>query len=150
MGYLQDPEARAAFQRLELDTDQVEKLFLLMDNDRSDGINLQEFMTGCLRLRGAASCLHLEFLHQDLKFAIQALADMFLLLQDQNEILTTPRSESPSSVKQTEQLGILQRGLRLLSDQLKELDINVQEGLSRCQANPDLDPEVKHQGTLSF
>merc|ERR1712008_538241 len=126
--HLQDPEARAAFQRLHLDTDHVEKLFLLMDTDTSDGLTLQEFMTGCLRLRGAASSVHLEFLHQDFKFAIHTLADMMLILQSQTEILTTPRSDQPSSMKQAQQLGIVQRGLRLLSDQIRELNITLQEG----------------------
>merc|ERR1712129_251377 len=148
--YLQDPEARALLHRLHLDTDQVEKLFLLMDTDNSDGITLQEFMTGCLRLRGAASTVHLEFLHQDVKFAIHTLSDMMLLLQNHTEILTTPREESESCMKQGQQLGILQRGLRLLSDQLKELDGTVQERLSRCQSGLDLGPEVKREQTLSL
>jgi hypothetical protein len=148
--HLQDPETRADFNRLHLDTDQVEKLFLLMDTDNSDGITLQEFMTGCLRLRGAASTVHLEFLHQDVKFAIHTLADMMLLLQNHTEILTTPREESESCMKQGQQLSILQRGLRLLSDQLKELDGTVQERLSRCQSDLNLGPEVKSEQTLSL
>merc|ERR1712129_645712 len=135
--YLQDPEARALLHRLHLDTDHVEKLFLLMDTDISDGITLQEFMTGCLRLRGAASSVHLEFLHQDLKFAIYTLADMMHILQGHSEILTTPRSESPSSMKQDQQFGVLHQGLGLLSNQLRELDVTLQEGLSRCQSDPD-------------
>jgi len=135
--YLQDPEARAAFQKLHLDTDQVEKVFLLMGGNGADGITLQEFVTGCLQLRGAASSVHLELLHQDLKCAIHTLADMMMLLQNQTKIITTPcfGSESPSSNQEdqdAQQLGTVQQGraeeeLALYSDQLSELDITVQE-----------------------
>lgn len=74
--HLNDSDVSAYFNRLGVDTDELEKLFVLMDRDFSGTISLEEFMFGCLRLKGHAKSLDLELMHQDLKFAIGTLLDL--------------------------------------------------------------------------
>jgi len=73
---IQSPDVAAYFHRLGVDTDEVEKLFVLMDEDGSGTISQEEFMWGCLRLKGEAKTLDLEILHQDVRFAIQTILEI--------------------------------------------------------------------------
>jgi len=57
--HLKDPDVGAYFSKLGVDVDEVEKLFVLLDEDGSGTIEKQEFMFGCLRLKGEAKSLDL-------------------------------------------------------------------------------------------
>jgi len=74
--HLEKPEIAAYFTRLGVDTDEVQSVFFLMDEDHSHTISLEEFMWGCFRLRGSAKTLDLEILRQDVRFAVSMLLDM--------------------------------------------------------------------------
>merc|ERR1712008_184711 len=74
--HLKNPEIAAYFTRLGVDTDEVQSVFFLMDEDHSNTISLEEFMWGCFRLRGSAKTLDLEILRQDVRFAVSMLLDM--------------------------------------------------------------------------
>lgn len=73
---LKDPSVAAYFRKLGVDTNQVDKMFVLMDEDGSGTITLPEFMASCLRLKGEARSLDLELLHHDVKFLIHAIMDV--------------------------------------------------------------------------
>merc|ERR1719362_2610978 len=73
---MQKPEIAAYFTRLGVDTDEVQSVFYLMDEDHNENISLEEFMWGCFRLRGSAKTLDLEILRQDVRFAVNTLLDM--------------------------------------------------------------------------
>jgi len=73
---IQSPDVAAYFHKLGVDTNEVEKLFVLMDEDGSGTISKEEFMWGCLRLKGTAKSLDLEILHQDVRFAISAILEI--------------------------------------------------------------------------
>merc|ERR1712156_483040 len=72
----QNPQVAALFSSLGLDTDVVDKLFVLVDRDCSGYVTKEEFMWGCSRLRGQAKSLDLEILHQDLRYAIEKLLEI--------------------------------------------------------------------------
>eukprot|EP00929_Paragymnodinium_shiwhaense_P104714 TRINITY_DN69363_c0_g1_i6.p1 TRINITY_DN69363_c0_g1~~TRINITY_DN69363_c0_g1_i6.p1 ORF type:complete len:651 (+),score=109.86 TRINITY_DN69363_c0_g1_i6:69-2021(+) len=55
--YLDSEPARALFAALDLDVGDVHELFDLLDEDGTAYIDLEEFMFGCLRLRGGAKAL---------------------------------------------------------------------------------------------
>eukprot|EP00929_Paragymnodinium_shiwhaense_P022087 TRINITY_DN14217_c0_g1_i4.p1 TRINITY_DN14217_c0_g1~~TRINITY_DN14217_c0_g1_i4.p1 ORF type:complete len:661 (-),score=81.51 TRINITY_DN14217_c0_g1_i4:82-2064(-) len=55
--YLDSEPAHALFAALELDLGDVYELFELLDEDGSQFIDLEEFMFGCLRLRGVAKAI---------------------------------------------------------------------------------------------
>mmetsp|Transcript_11089 Transcript_11089/g.34674 ORF Transcript_11089/g.34674 Transcript_11089/m.34674 type:complete len:366 (-) Transcript_11089:98-1195(-) len=52
--YLDDPRVKSYFQALGLDPQDSERLFVLLDDDGSGDVGVQEFIDGCLRLKGAA------------------------------------------------------------------------------------------------
>jgi len=58
--HLQDPAVMAYFQALDLDVSQAHVLFELLDNDGSDQVTLDEFLDGCLRLRGQARSVEMN------------------------------------------------------------------------------------------
>jgi len=84
--HLCNPDVKCYFNRLGVDTDEIEKLFILMDKDFSGTLTLEEFMSGCLRLKGQAKNLDLELMHQELKFAIGTLLDLQANTQKQQEL----------------------------------------------------------------
>jgi len=60
---LTHPDVQAYFNALDLDVTQAELLFTLLDQDRNDGvISLDEFLAGCMRLRGQAKSIDVNIL----------------------------------------------------------------------------------------
>merc|ERR1712129_430033 len=85
--HLKNPEIAAYFTRLGVDTDEVQSVFFLMDEDNSNTISVLEFMWGCLRLRGSAKTLDLEILRQDVRFAVSMLLDIEASIRKQLTML---------------------------------------------------------------
>ncbi|CAJ1460972.1 unnamed protein product [Effrenium voratum] len=52
----------AYFNTLKLDVSDARTLFKLLDSDGSDGVNIDEFVSGCYRLSGEATTLHTQAL----------------------------------------------------------------------------------------
>lgn len=72
-GRMQEPEIGAYFSQLGVDSDQVGKLFLLLDRDKSGTLDPEEFIFGCLKLRGAAKNLDVAVLHQEVQWIHETL-----------------------------------------------------------------------------
>jgi len=91
--HLQNTKVKAYFQALELDVSQAHALFELLDTDGSNSVTVEEFLDGCLRLKGGAKNLDLHMLsHICLKF-IKDVRDMKIhLLKGQR--LSQSRSTS--------------------------------------------------------
>jgi len=60
--YLQDDKVKAYFQTLELDVSQAHVLFTLLDTDESNEVAIDEFVDGCLRLKGQARSIDVNML----------------------------------------------------------------------------------------
>jgi len=60
--YLSDPKIKAYFTTLELDVSQAKALFKLMDVDGTNSVGMNEFLDGCMRLRGAAKSIDVNML----------------------------------------------------------------------------------------
>jgi hypothetical protein len=60
--YLQDSEVAAFFGSLGLDVSVARALFVLLDVDDSNAVNIDEFVQGCLRLRGNARSIDVNML----------------------------------------------------------------------------------------
>jgi len=56
------PEVKAYFTALDLDVSQAELLFTLLDQDGSHLVSLDEFLAGCMRLRGQAKSIDVNML----------------------------------------------------------------------------------------
>merc|ERR1711920_145800 len=82
---MKEPEVGAYFSQLGVDSDQVGKLFHLLDSNKSGTIDAEEFMFGCLKLRGEATRVDVAVLHRELLWMHEAL-----------EILAKQLTSSPS------------------------------------------------------
>jgi len=60
--HLEDDRVKAFFASLEIDVTQAPDLFYLLDTDDSGNIGLDEFLGGCMRLRGTASSMDVNLL----------------------------------------------------------------------------------------
>jgi len=64
--HLDDPKLKAFFREVDIDTSEAQGLFLLLDRDGSGSIDADEFLSGCLRLRGPAKALDLQLVMREL------------------------------------------------------------------------------------
>lgn len=60
--YLSDPKVQAYFSSLELDVTQARALFKLMDLDETNDVGINEFVDGCMKLRGVAKSIDVNML----------------------------------------------------------------------------------------
>lgn len=60
--YLKDRHVKAYFQTMELDVSQAHKLFELLDQNGDNSVTIDEFLDGCLRLKGQAKSIDLNLL----------------------------------------------------------------------------------------
>jgi len=63
---MQEPEIGAYFSQLGVDSEQVGKLFHLLDTNKTGTIDSEEFMFGCLKFRGEAKRVDVAVLHREL------------------------------------------------------------------------------------
>merc|ERR1712113_259032 len=63
--HMQDPKLTAYFSALHLDVTQVKKLFHLIDLDKSGSIEREEFIFGCMSLKGTAKNLDVAILQYE-------------------------------------------------------------------------------------
>ncbi|CAK0876488.1 unnamed protein product [Prorocentrum cordatum] len=66
---LSKPKVQSWFQSLDVDTKQTWKLFKMIDADNSGRVSLEEFVEGCLRLRGSATRVDVESLKWEIRRA---------------------------------------------------------------------------------
>jgi len=60
--HLQKDKVKAYFQALQLDISQARALFMLLDTDASNEIELSEFIGGCMRMKGDAKSIDVNML----------------------------------------------------------------------------------------
>merc|ERR1712083_538624 len=70
---MKDPEIGAYFSQQGVDSDQVSKLFNLFDVNKSGTLNFEEFMLGCLKVRGEAKRVDVAVLHRELTWMHEEL-----------------------------------------------------------------------------
>jgi hypothetical protein len=84
---MKDPEIGAYFSQQGVDSDQISKLFNLFDSNKSGTLNSEEFMLGCLKVRGEAKRVDVAVLHRELTW-----------IHDELEVLAKRLTHKPSSV----------------------------------------------------
>eukprot|EP00931_Biecheleriopsis_adriatica_P005881 TRINITY_DN107359_c0_g1_i1.p1 TRINITY_DN107359_c0_g1~~TRINITY_DN107359_c0_g1_i1.p1 ORF type:complete len:561 (+),score=89.48 TRINITY_DN107359_c0_g1_i1:32-1684(+) len=84
-GKLQDESLALFFDSINVDTQDAWLLFTLIDEDQSGCIDMEEFLTGCLQLKGHAKAIHLASVMHDnrvIKQSIDHLEDTIVAFQD--------------------------------------------------------------------
>uniref|UniRef100_A0A7S0AGA6 EF-hand domain-containing protein n=1 Tax=Pyrodinium bahamense TaxID=73915 RepID=A0A7S0AGA6_9DINO len=92
--YIEDEKIKAFLSTCQLDIDQVKTLFSLLDTDGTGTVDLEEFITGCLRLRGGATSLDMAMLRWQVDSLQKSLGSM-------QEFLGQPKLLSDRPVSRT-------------------------------------------------
>jgi len=71
--HIEDEKILAYLSTLELDVNQVRTLFLLLDVDQTGEVDLEEFVNGCLRLKGGAKSLDMAILKYQAEWMVHNL-----------------------------------------------------------------------------
>jgi hypothetical protein len=95
--HLQEQTVREYFALLELDTSDAFGLFKLLDEDGSGQIDAEEFVDGCLRLKGSARSIDLAKMGRE----IRSLANVIAMIHDEQrrmngELVTSSPSHARS------------------------------------------------------
>merc|ERR550537_265872 len=64
---LSTPQMQEFFKAIDVDPSEAKGLFRLLDLDNSGSVSAEEFLNGCLRLRGPAKALDMALLIQEVK-----------------------------------------------------------------------------------
>merc|ERR1712203_4802 len=75
---VEDASMVAYFSALGLEIADVKSLFVLLDRDQTGSIDIEEFLVGCLRLRGEARSLDLAKLQFESEWMVQSLENLTL------------------------------------------------------------------------
>eukprot|EP00929_Paragymnodinium_shiwhaense_P112534 TRINITY_DN80791_c0_g1_i1.p1 TRINITY_DN80791_c0_g1~~TRINITY_DN80791_c0_g1_i1.p1 ORF type:complete len:753 (-),score=147.97 TRINITY_DN80791_c0_g1_i1:396-2654(-) len=67
---------------LGLDIDQVQQVLGLLDRDQNGELDMEEFITGCLRLRGSAKSLDMAILQYNTEYILQTVTDLVKIVED--------------------------------------------------------------------
>lgn len=94
--HLADPQVQAYFESLELDTSDVWTLFKLLDVDEGNRIDLEEFVSGAMRLRGTAKCMDLMKLTYEHKWMSRRM--MKFIAKTEERMRYLHRNHSPVAV----------------------------------------------------
>lgn len=69
--YLQNDKVQAYFQSFELDVSQARTLFKLLDLDESNDVGIDEFIQGCMRMKGSARSIDVNMLLYEIEKLIE-------------------------------------------------------------------------------
>merc|ERR1711957_882902 len=86
---IQDETVLTFLSTLELDIDQVRTLLTLLDVDRNGEVDIDEFIGGCLRLKGGAKSLDMAILQYQIEWILHntaALSQKFGMIVDKPQL----------------------------------------------------------------
>jgi len=132
--HLETPEVGAYFSRLGVDINEVEKLFHLLDEDGSGHIDSDEFMFGCLRLKGEAKSLDLAVLQKEFDSLKQEITNYHIFARGKLQGINSDSGASfstanPINSPQTADLAMFKlwrQDLRSVTDGLRDLTTKVE------------------------
>merc|ERR1719356_581690 len=74
--HLNDDKVKAYFQSLDLEISQAHTLFTLLDTDGDDEVGIDEFIEGCLTLKGEARTIDVKYLAQQVQTGLDHMTRM--------------------------------------------------------------------------
>merc|ERR1712187_202507 len=94
---IQDENIMAFLSTLEFDIDQVRTLLTLLDLDQNGEVDIEEFITGCLRLKGGAKSLDMAILQYQVEWILHNTA---AISQRVGLGVDVPPTQQPYSISQ--------------------------------------------------
>jgi len=92
--YLQQKHVQAYFQSLQLDVSQAHTLFRLLDVDGSNRVEIDEFVEGCMRMRGQARSIDVHMLLYETEMMIKRNFVFQQLVEEQFQELCAKQTNS--------------------------------------------------------
>merc|ERR1719386_624220 len=80
---LEDERVSACFNLLQIDVTEAKGLFQLLDIDESGEVGIEEFVMGCMRLKGAAKSIDLATMLYENKRMAMKINGFFAATEDQ-------------------------------------------------------------------
>lgn len=93
---LYDDRLQEYFAAMDLTTDEAWNLFKLLDSSESCLIDIEEFVSGCLRLRGTARSVDMHMLMYQTKWTMKKLSALTRSMEDLRQEVQRPRRASVS------------------------------------------------------
>jgi len=93
--YLQNQKVQAYFQSFELDVSQARTLFKLLDLDESNDVGIDEFVEGCMRMKGPARSIDVNMLLYESEKMIDRQVEFMGFVEEQFAALEPSRSSMP-------------------------------------------------------
>lgn len=87
--HLEDPRVQAYFGEVGIDFVEAEGLFQLLDTDGSGQVPIEEFVLGCMRLKGAAKSIDVATCMYENKKAAHQLRESFEHLHEELDVIKT-------------------------------------------------------------
>lgn len=85
--HLAEPAVQAYFATLELDTADAWTLFKLIDCEKANKVDVNEFIDGCMRLKGSAKSIDIACIMQENKWMRRKITDFIAYVELQFQIL---------------------------------------------------------------
>mmetsp|Transcript_66452 Transcript_66452/g.149994 ORF Transcript_66452/g.149994 Transcript_66452/m.149994 type:complete len:673 (+) Transcript_66452:72-2090(+) len=102
--HLNDERVIAYFHSLELDISEAKSLFRLLDQDESDEVNIEEFISGCFRLKGNAKGVDLQALMYENKRMMQIWVSFMAYVEVEFDTLNKLLEDFPAMPMQAVKL----------------------------------------------
>lgn len=80
--HLHEPRARALFKALDIEVNDAWTIFSLLDADGGGIVDYEEFIEGCLQMKGSAKSIHIHQMMQENKWMMKRLHYLTKLLED--------------------------------------------------------------------
>jgi len=98
--HMDKPHVKAYFQALELDVSQAHHLFVMLDADESNSVGIDEFIEGCVRLRGGARSVDVSMVLLQCKKLSEQLNSLARKSSRQTELIQTVAGRSNKRERQ--------------------------------------------------
>mmetsp|Transcript_32860 Transcript_32860/g.90661 ORF Transcript_32860/g.90661 Transcript_32860/m.90661 type:complete len:577 (-) Transcript_32860:101-1831(-) len=95
--HLGDRQVRAFFESMDLETSDAWTLFKLLDRDMTHEIDIEEFVDGCLRLRGVAKSIDMARLLHETKWALKSISQLSDTVRTEVRMLATMHQNRPQN-----------------------------------------------------
>jgi len=94
---MQDENVLTFMATLELDVDQIRTLLTLLDRDQNGEVDIDEFITGCIRLKGGAKSLDMAILQYQIEWMLHNVAMLHEAILGTHHALPLPKQTQLTS-----------------------------------------------------
>jgi len=136
--HLEKPQMLEYFRNIDVDISEARGLFMLLDMNDSGTLDTEEFLNGCIRLRGVAKSLDLALLTRQVKH-------MYEKMMEQTKALESQMMEQTTSLMrdQPPQPPIVSKGKGLTQDVKDEVKKMMNEVVNERVDNPKVNEDVE-------